>query len=192
MAPGDVIDKTEQTDPRVHGGSMGYYDPDGMVLHHTGSYDEGGDEYWLTTYHSNPVSTNQLVHRDGTILQLVAQDVIAWHAGTSSLNGRSSCNAWCIGIEICNAGDGERFTDEQYEAVALTVAYNCARFFIQDKDISSHKRVAAAAGRNDKYDPYGWDWSRMWTRVDQLRSSWPWSDVAPWWDNTSGSRVMST
>jgi len=186
-----VIDITAQTDPNVHGGHMAQYDPDGIILHHTGSSDEYGDAYWLSHYHSNPVSTNQMIQRDGTIVQIVPNNVVAWHAGTSCLNGRYDCNGWCIGLEICNNGQGEKFTDAQYQTVAETIAYNCALFEIQDKDISSHARVAACAGRHDKYDPYGWDWKRMWQRVDEIRADWPWP-IPVWYDSTSGSRIMST
>lgn len=169
-----VIDRTAQTDPRVHGGRMGTGDPSGVVLHHTGSTNEAGDEAWLSQWHLNPVSTNQLVKRNGTIVQIVPNEVIAWHAGLSVLHGRVDCNSWCIGIEICNAGNGrEKFTDMQYEAVAQTVAYNCARFHISDMNVATHAQVALPAGR--KVDPLGWDMGRMWQRVWEIRQEWPFS-----------------
>lgn len=169
-----VIDRTDQTDPRVYGGTM---HPDGIILHHTGSNNEAGDEMWLSTYHANPVSTNQLVRRDGTIVQLVANNRIAWHAGKSILNGRTDCNSWCIGIEICNNGVGEKFTDAQYEAVAQTVAYNCARYLIPDRNVSTHAAVALPAGR--KNDPLGFDMARLWLRVRVIRQTWPY-DIPLW------------
>lgn len=173
-----VIDKTANTDPRVHGGTMAANDPDGIVLHHTGSKNEAGDEAYLSHYHANPVSTNQLVKRDGTIIQIVANNKVAWHAGVSILNGRADCNAWCIGIEICNAGDGkEKFTDQQYESVAQTVAYNCALYHIPDKNVATHAVVALPAGR--KNDPKGFDLARLWKRVGEIRQAWPF-DIPLW------------
>lgn len=183
-----VIDRTAHTDQRVHGGHMAAGDPDGIILHHTGSSSEAGDENWLSSYHADPVSINQLVRRDGTIVQIVPNDVIAWHAGVAVLNGRGDCNAWCMGIEICNNGTGEAYTDAQLEAVAQTVAYNTARYHIADVNVSSHARVALPAGRKD--DPRGWDWRRMWARVDALRASWPF-DI-PEWSNNGDPRVKST
>jgi N-acetyl-anhydromuramyl-L-alanine amidase AmpD len=186
-----VIDKTATTAPNVHGGRMGAGDPDGIVLHHTGSKNEAGDESYLSHYHPNPVSINQLVRRDGTIVQLVANDHVAWHAGLSVLATRPDCNAWCIGIEICNDGAGEKFTDAQYEAVSQTVAYNTARYKIPDLHVSSHARVALPAGR--KNDPKGYDWARMWERVDELRAGWPAGWPTLWFDNgMTDQRVMST
>lgn len=189
--PVTVIDKTAQTDPRVHGGLMPHSKPAGVILHHTGSTGEAGDEYWLSHYHDNPVSINQLVRRDGTIVQIVPNNVVAWHAGVSVLGGRADCNGWCMGIEICNNGVGEVYTDAQYEAVSQTVAYNCALYHIPDLSVSSHARVALPAGRKD--DPRGWDWPRMWHRVDALRVAWPF-DIAQWHDNgiVADPRVQST
>lgn len=186
----NVVDITGQTDPSVHGGRMAKGDPKGIVLHHTGSRGEDGDIWWLSHAHPNPVSINQLIKRDGTIVQIVPNDGIAWHAGTSVLNGRADCNSWCIGIEICNAGDGtELYTDAQYEAVAQTIAYNCVVYRIPDRNVSSHARVALPPGR--KNDPINWDWLRMWRRVDDLRDNWPFAPLANWSDHT-GCRIMST
>lgn len=176
-----VVDKTALTDPRVYGGHMGIGDPDGIILHHTGSKNEGGDEAWLSKYHTNPVSTNQLIKRNGTIIQIVPNTMVAYHAGVSELDGRRDCNAWCIGIEICNAGDGkEPYTDAQYEAVAQTVAYNCARFHIPDKHVATHAVVALPLGR--KKDPKAFDLARMWTRIAEIRADWPFS-IAVWFSN---------
>ncbi len=185
-----VVDMTAQTDANVHGGKMAAGDPSGVLLHHTGSTGEDGDISWLSHYHANPVSINQLIRRNGTIVQIVKNDMVAWHAGVSQWDGRADCNAWMMGVEICNAGNGvELYTDAQYESVAQTVAYNCALYKIPDRDVTSHARVALPAGRKD--DPLGWDWHRMWQRVDQLRAQWPYAPLAEWHDHT-GCRVMST
>lgn len=173
-----VIDITNRTDPRVHGGKMAEGDPSGIILHHTGSISEAGDENWLSTYHANPVSVQQLIRRDGTIVQIVPNDVVAWHAGVSQLNGRGDCNQWCIGIEICNKGDGsEAYTTAQIETVAQTVAYNTARYHIPDRNVSTHAKVALPAGR--KNDPLKWPMARMWARVGDIREAWPYS--IPMW-----------
>jgi N-acetylmuramoyl-L-alanine amidase len=170
--PVHVIDKTAETDPRVYGGTMTDGGPQGCIIHATGSSSEAGDEQWLSTYHANPVSIQQLVKRDGTIIQLVSNSKIAWHAGASSLNRRSDCNSWCMGIEICNRNDGkEAYTDAQYESVAQTLAYNCARYHIPDANVATHARVALPAGR--KNDPLRFDMARLWARVQEIRTAWP-------------------
>lgn len=179
FTPATVIDRTAYTDPRVFGGKMAEGDPSGIILHHTGSGSEPGDQNWLSSYHANPVSINQLVRRNGVIVQIVPNDTVAWHAGLSILNGRGDCNSWCIGIEICNRGDGqEPYSDAQVEAVAQTVAYNTARYQIPDRNVSTHAHVALPAGR--KNDPLKWPLERMWTRVHELRQAWPFADIPMW------------
>lgn len=179
-------------DPDVHGGRMAAGDPQGIILHHDGAGKNGeaGSIAWLSHYHANPVSTNQYVKRDGTIVQIVANNLIAWHAGLSQWMGRDDCNAWCIGIEIANAGDGvEPYTVAEYESVSQTVAYLCALYHIPDHNVTSHARVALPAGR--KNDPLGWDWARFWKRVDAIRATWPYAPEVPEWHEVP-IRVMST
>ncbi len=95
----NVIDVTANTDPRCHGGNMAAGDPSGILCHHTGSTSEAGDQAWLSQYHPNPVSINQLIRRDGTIVQIVKNNQIAYHAGVSTWDGRADCNGWMIGVE---------------------------------------------------------------------------------------------
>lgn len=52
----------------------------------------------------NRVSAHFVVDFDGTITQMVDCDRVAWHTGKSSLDGRSGCNAFTVGIEIVNPG----------------------------------------------------------------------------------------
>lgn len=184
-----VEDITAQTSPSVHGGPMASGDPQGIVLHHDGAGPQGedGSIVWLSHWHQNPVSANQYIRRDGTIVQIVANTEIAWHSGASGWGGRSDCNEWCIGVEIANDGVGEAYTPEQYESVAETVAYNTALYHIPDHNVTSHARVAIPHGR--KTDPLGWDWRRMWARVDDLRCEWPY-DIPEW--HEIPPRVTST
>jgi AmpD protein len=51
------------------------------------------------------VSAHLLVRRRGDIVQFVATDLRAWHAGPSTLLGRERCNDFSIGIEL--EGDGQ-------------------------------------------------------------------------------------
>lgn len=50
------------------------------------------------------VSWHVSVERDGTVRQHVPFDVVAWHAGPSSWEGRSNLNACSIGIEMAGPG----------------------------------------------------------------------------------------
>lgn len=49
-------------------------------------------------------SSQLIIDRDGTIVQMVDLNRVAWHAGISSWEGISSMNLHSIGIEHVNAG----------------------------------------------------------------------------------------
>lgn len=62
------------------------------------------------------VSAHFLVRRCGEIVQFVACDDRAWHAGVSSFQGRENCNDFSIGVEL-EGCDDLRYTEEQYLAL---------------------------------------------------------------------------
>ena len=68
------------------------------------------------------VSAHFLVRRDGAIVQFVATEMRAWHAGVSNWNGRERCNDFSIGIEL-EGSDHQAFCDAQYESLALLTRY---------------------------------------------------------------------
>ena len=49
-------------------------------------------------------SAHLVLHRDGQVTQLAPFNMKTWHAGASSVNGRSGVNSFAIGIEIVNSG----------------------------------------------------------------------------------------
>jgi N-acetyl-anhydromuramyl-L-alanine amidase AmpD len=200
-----VEDKTGRTSKAVYDATLG--DPWGIVLHHSGELGFGAREDQTIDYlsfpHANPVSTHKYIRRNGAIVKIVFDRFRAYHAGYSRLNGRDDCNR-CLGYEIANNGMGEKYTDAQYESVALSVAYDCALYRIPDNYVSSHHRVAdewvnahplqarlkgIRLGR--KTDPVGWDYARMWRRIDQIRANWPKEFGIPLWFK-AGPRIMST
>ncbi|MGH7466149.1 MAG: N-acetylmuramoyl-L-alanine amidase, partial [Longimicrobiales bacterium] len=74
-----------------------------LVMHYTAgrSLEESVD--WLARKESK-ASAHVVIGRDGTIVQQVPFDTVAWHAGASSWDGRTGMNRWSIGIELDNAG----------------------------------------------------------------------------------------
>ena len=63
------------------------------------------------------VSAHCLIRRDGELVQFVALDKRAWHAGESSFSGRTRCNDFSIGIEL-EGCDDEAYETAQYERLA--------------------------------------------------------------------------
>ena len=100
------------------------------------------------------MSSHFLIRRDGEIIQFVACDQRAWHAGESSWRGRERCNDFSIGIEL-EGTDDVPFEDVQYERLAeLTRALNAN---YQITDIVGHSDIAP--GRKTDPGPC-FDWVR--------------------------------
>jgi N-acetylmuramoyl-L-alanine amidase len=108
------------------------------------------------------VSSHYLVHEDGHIVQMVDEDMRAWHAGVSSWRGITDINAHSIGIEIHNVGHNSTypdFADVQMAAVVELCADILSRTDIWPENVLGHSDVAP--GR--KVDPgEKFDWPRLW------------------------------
>lgn len=101
------------------------------------------------------VSAHFLVHRDGTLVQFVACNARAWHAGVSAWQGRARCNDYSIGIEVEGA-DTVAYEDVQYERLAALL-----------RALRKRYPLAAAVGHSDvapgrKTDPGpAFDWAHL-------------------------------
>ena len=108
----------------------------------------------------------------------------AWHAGLSSWHGRDGWNDFSLGYEIENLGNGvDPYTDAQYDAVAHSLAYDCALYHISDFWVRDHKEIAIPPGR--KKDPVGWDHAKMWQIVQAVRANWPYSPTVQLWSSNA-------
>ncbi len=105
------------------------------------------------------VSSHFLVRRDGGVVQFVAPQKRAWHAGVSSWRGRERCNDFSIGIELEGAEE-ERFAPAQYTALTRLIKDLRARFPL--RDIAAHSDVAP--GRKTDPGPH-FDWARLLTSL---------------------------
>ena len=85
------------------GGSL--TSPSLIVIHYTGSggTDGKGDAGWFQDPNSK-VSAHFIVGRDGSLIQCVPCNRVAWHAGKSIWKGKANCNGFSIGIEVDNWG----------------------------------------------------------------------------------------
>jgi AmpD protein len=99
------------------------------------------------------VSSHFLVRRDGQVIQFVACNKRAWHAGVSTWRGRTCCNDFSIGIEL-EGSDFETFTERQYAALARLTRRLKRAYPI--RDITGHSDIAPER----KTDPgpfFDWD-----------------------------------
>lgn len=86
-----------------HGPRLRHEAPDAIILHYTGMADGDSAVAWLCDPASS-VSCHYVVEEDGGVLQLVAEERRAWHAGRSVWAGDTDLNSASIGIEIVNPG----------------------------------------------------------------------------------------
>ena len=121
-----------------------------IVLHYTGMADVDGAVARLIDPAAK-VSAHYLVHEDGRVLRMVAEDKRAWHAGKSHWRGVTDINSASIGIEIVNPGHefGYRpFPDEQINAVVRLVSEIKDRYEITRGDVVGHSDIAPARKRD--------------------------------------------
>jgi AmpD protein len=99
------------------------------------------------------VSSHFLVRRDGQVIQFVACNKRAWHAGLSTWRGRTCCNDFSIGIEL-EGSDFEPFTERQY--AALTRLTRRLKRAYPIRDITGHSDIAPER-KTDPGPHFDWD-----------------------------------
>ena len=129
----------------------GTLNPTLIVEHYTGDNSLSGAVSWLCAPESQ-VSAHVVVSKDGTIVQLVPFNVVAWHAGRSSYNGRNFVNSFAIGIE--NVGVGDEWPDMQVEANRALIAALFKVYPIEN--VVGHQDVAPGR-KSDPGPNFPWD-----------------------------------
>jgi N-acetylmuramoyl-L-alanine amidase len=131
-----------------------------LILHYTGMDDAERACDWLCRQESG-VSCHYLVDERGNIVQMVDEDLRAWHAGVSSWAGEIDINSCSIGIEIQNPGHPAGlppYPDQQIDAVIALSKDVIARHNISPRRVLAHSDIAP--GR--KVDPgEKFDWARL-------------------------------
>jgi N-acetylmuramoyl-L-alanine amidase len=133
---------------------------DMLLLHYTGmETPEAACEKLCAV--SSGVSCHYFVDEDGTIVQMVDEDMRAWHAGVSFWKGETDINSRSIGIEIHNHGHNGIYTgfpDAQMASVIALCSDIVQRHGIAPERVLGHSDVSP--GR--KLDPgEKFDWRRL-------------------------------
>ncbi|MEO0818038.1 MAG: N-acetylmuramoyl-L-alanine amidase [Pseudomonadota bacterium] len=138
---------------------------DMLVLHYTGMETGAAAEARLCDPAAE-VSAHFVVREDGVVVQMVAEDKRAWHAGVSAWQGEGDLNSRSIGIEIVNGGhdfpasDGSlpAYPEAQIAAVISLCRAILARHDIPRTRIVGHSDIAPAR----KADPgEHFPWQRL-------------------------------
>lgn len=133
--------------------------PSMLILHYTGltTVDRALD---VLSRPDCKVSCHYVVDEDGRIIQMVAEDARAWHAGVSYWAGETDINSASIGIEIQNPGHVLGYTDfpsVQMRAVSALARDIIARHGIEGRHVLAHSDVAP--GRKiDPGEKFDWAW----------------------------------
>lgn len=89
-------------------------EPDLLVVHYTVTTSGPATARDLAD-ESQRASVHLVVDHDGSVIQQVPFDRVAWHAGKSTWGGRTTCSLFSIGIEVVNLGplkkSGDGFVD---------------------------------------------------------------------------------
>ena len=126
-------------EPRRNGRTV-----DMLVLHYTGMATSDLAVKQLCSATSG-VSCHYLVDSDGRILQMVGEEMRAWHAGASCWGGETDTNSRSIGIEIHNPGhwiDYADFGEVQMAAVVELCRDILSRHDIPACNVLAHSDVA--------------------------------------------------
>jgi N-acetyl-anhydromuramoyl-L-alanine amidase len=100
------------------------------------------------------VSAHFFIRRAGELIQFVACDRRAWHAGRSQWRGRGRCNDFSIGVEL-EGTDEESFTEPQYDELARLTRDLRERYDLAD--VAGHSDIAP--GRKTDPGPH-FNWVR--------------------------------
>lgn len=134
--------------------------PSLLLLHYTGMESAEAACRWLCNPASR-VSCHYLVDEQGSLVQMVGEEMRAWHAGISWWAGETDINSHSIGIEIHNGGHSlhyAEFPDAQMNALIALARDIIARNGIRPERVLAHSDVAPQR----KIDPgEKFDWRRL-------------------------------
>lgn len=130
------------------------YGGPGIVQLFTNCLDADEHPYYAAIAHLR-VSAHFLIRRDGELLQFVATDKRAWHAGASNWRGRERCNDFSIGIEL-EGSDFDAFTEAQYSVLRDLV--QCLKQRHPLLELAAHSAIAP--GRKTDPGPF-FEWQRL-------------------------------
>jgi N-acetylmuramoyl-L-alanine amidase len=142
-------------EPRLRG-----LTPSMLILHYTG-LPTVEKSLEILSRPDCKVSCHYVVDETGRVIQMVPENMRAWHAGLSVWRGEMDINSASIGIEIQNPGHAHgypEFPEEQMKAVLALSKDISERHGIASHRVLAHSDVAPAR----KIDPgEKFDWSYL-------------------------------
>lgn len=113
---------------------------DFLVLHHV---EANSTEHAIEQFKEHQVSAHFLIDESGEIFELVDENDIAYHAGTSFWRGCDGLNKNSIGIEFINSAPfTKKFEAAQMQAGVELCKYLIAKYGIEARNVVGHSDVA--------------------------------------------------
>ena len=114
--------------------------PNFVIIHHTA---QDSLAQTITTFilERTQVSAHYVVSRDGQIVQMLNDDLRAWHAGNSKWGSVTDMNSCSIGIELDNNGK-EPFSDIQITNLMILLAKLKSTYNIPTANFIGHADIA--------------------------------------------------
>ena len=128
-----------------------------IIVHYTGMSRESDALKHLTKIQSE-VSSHYFIKNNGTLLLLVPELYIAWHAGKSSWKNKKFLNKSSIGIEISNPGHRygyKKFNKKQIQILINLLKKLINKFKISPKNILGHSDIAPER-KKDPGEKFPW------------------------------------
>ncbi len=114
--------------------------PDFVIIHHTAQ-----DSLSLTiktfTLERTQVSAHYVIGRDGQVVQMLNDELRAWHAGASKWGNNTDMNSCSIGIELDNNGL-EPFSDTQINSLLILLTKLKTTYNIPTANFIGHSDIA--------------------------------------------------
>lgn len=101
------------------------------------------------------VSYHVVIAPDGARARLVAEERVAWHAGVSSFQGRTGCNAFLLGVSFAGDTRSAPLADAQ---IASALEWLEPRWALRGWSLgwmTDHRQIAP--GRKDDLAPAEWE-----------------------------------
>ena len=130
-----------------------------IIFHYTGMKSESKAISRLTNVKSK-VSCHYLIKKNGSVILIVPENYIAWHAGKSYWKKYSSINNYSIGIEIQNKGHQHgyhRFSNSQIKSLIKISKYLVKKYNINKKNILGHSDIAYER-KKDPGEKFPWEY----------------------------------
>ena len=128
-----------------------------IIIHYTGMKKESEALKRLSNPKSK-VSTHYFIKNNGTVINMVPDDYVAWHAGISHWKNYKSLNKYSIGVEISNPGHNHKyknFSQKQISSLTKLLKMIIKKYKIKRENILGHSDIAPSR-KKDPGEKFPW------------------------------------